>query len=272
MIFILILVCIAGLYLCSISPRLMGKPDTSMFFKKYYAHRGLHHLHDDIPENSVAAIKKAVEMGYGIEMDIQLTKDKELVVFHDDSLLRMCGVQGKVGDYTFEELQQFSLENTEEKIPAFKDVLKIVDGKVPLIIEIKAYRQPFELAKYANALLSGYDGEYCVEAFHSGVLLWYRLHNKSVIRGQLSSHFRKDGEKEGISLFCVRHLLLNFIGKPDFIAYNHKYAAAVSRSICEKLYKAPAAAWTITSQEELNQAKKHFDIYIFERFIPNENI
>ena len=220
----------------------------------------------------MAAVEKAVQMGYGIEMDVQLTKDKKLEVFHDDSLLRMCGTQGRVGEYTFEELQQFSLEKTEHKIPLFEDVLKVVDGKVPLIIEIKAYRESFELAKQVNTVLSGYHGAYCVEAFHPGVLLWYRLYNRRVTRGQLSSCFHKDGEKEGISLFCVRHLLLNFVGKPDFIAYNHKHMNAVSRRICEKLYRTCGAAWTITSKEELERAKGHFDVFIFERFIPDENI
>lgn len=272
MIFILILIIIMALYLYMISPRIIGKADLTMFQKKYFAHRGMHHFQDDIPENSMAAIKKAVEMGFGIEMDIQLTKDKELVVFHDDSLLRMCGTKGRVGDYSYEELQQFSLEQTEHKIPLFTEVLNVVAGKVPLIIEIKAYREAFELAKQANEILKGYRGEYCVEAFHPGVLLWYRLHNKKVARGQLSSCFQKDGEKEGISMFLVRHLLLNFVGKPDFIAYNHKHMGAVSRTICEKLYRVCGAAWTITSKEALVKAKDHFDVFIFERFIPDENI
>ena len=272
MFFILFLIIIVVLYLYMISPRLVGKADTTIFQKKYFAHRGLHHLEDDIPENSMEAVKKAVQMGFGIEMDVQLTKDKELVVFHDDSLVRMCGVEGRVSDYTFEELQQFFLENTEHKIPAFQEVLEVVDGKVPLIIEIKAYREPFELAKHVNAVLSRYHGEYCVEAFHPGVLLWYRLHNKKVTRGQLSSCFHKDGEKEGISLFLVRHLLLNCAGKPDFIAYNHRHVNAVSRMICEKLYRTCGAAWTITSQEELERAKEHFNAFIFERFIPDENV
>ena len=115
-------------YLLMIMPRMTGKPDTEAFMYHLYAHRGLFDNESDAPENSMKAFKKAVDAGFGIEMDVQLTKDDVAVVFHDGKLERMCGAEGKVCDYTFEELQQFSLSKSEEKIPLFTEVLKLVDG------------------------------------------------------------------------------------------------------------------------------------------------
>ncbi|MDE6129711.1 MAG: glycerophosphodiester phosphodiesterase, partial [Lachnospiraceae bacterium] len=125
------------LYLLMIMPRMRHRPDSAPFMGVLYAHRGLHDNASEAPENSMEAFQKAVDAGFGIELDVQLSADKIPVVFHDFSLKRACGVEGKVADYTYEELQQFTLFDSEQRIPQFCDVLKAVDGRVPLIIEDK---------------------------------------------------------------------------------------------------------------------------------------
>lgn len=133
-------ICIPGaaaLYLLMIMPGMRRKPDTAALKQRLYAHRGLHDNNSDAPENSMRAFRKAVEAGFGIELDVQLSKDGVPVVFHDFTLKRICGGEGKVCDYTWSELQQFSLCGSDQKIPRFEDVLKLVDGKVPLIVELK---------------------------------------------------------------------------------------------------------------------------------------
>ena len=124
------------LYLLAIMPRMLHKPDTEPFKKVLYAHRGLFDNATNAPENSLAAFQKAVDAGYGIELDIQLTKDKIPVVFHDFTLDRVCGVKGKVCDFTYEELLKFPLSGSDQRIPKFSEVLSLVDGRVPLIVEI----------------------------------------------------------------------------------------------------------------------------------------
>ena len=117
------LICLAALvllYLLMIMPRMLGRPDTAPFMKWLYAHRGLHDNSSDAPENSMRAFKKAVDAGFGIEMDVQLSKDGVPVVFHDYTLKRICGEEGKVEQYTFEELQQFPLCGTDQRIPSLK--------------------------------------------------------------------------------------------------------------------------------------------------------
>lgn len=267
------------LYLLAIMPRLCKRPDYKPFYGHMYAHRGLHNMNPsirkanspycnggDYPENSYAAIKRAVEYGYGIEFDVHLTKDGIPVVFHDDTLLRICGVDGNLKDYTFEELQQFRLLGTEERIPAFTDILKLVDGRVPLIIEYKVENNADALCSTCNKILSDYKGLYCIESFHPLALLWYRRNRPDIVRGQLSENFMKT--TPNVLFFFLSHLAFNFIASPDFIAYNCKHYTELSRTLCRKLYRCLSVAWTVRSQDELEKIKSHFDLFIFEDFIP----
>lgn len=264
------IVIIVALYLLAIMPRMFGRPDKKPFLGALYAHRGLHDNEGDAPENSMAAFRKAVETGYGIELDVQLTKDKVAVVFHDATLKRVCGAEGKVCDFTFEELQKFSLLGSSEKIPRFEEVLVLVGGRVPLIIEYKAPGTDVEVCRVAERILQDYNGPYCIESFNPLVLIWYRKHRKRIMRGQLSTSYMKEQEKgyPGILLVMMHHLLFNFLTKPDFIAYNHVYYRDWSRSICNCLYRCTSVAWTIRSQAEMDSRKRDFELFIFEGFIP----
>ena len=277
-IILIILLCAAVLYFLAIAPRLIHAPSAGVFLKQnLYAHRGLHDNRSDAPENSMAAFKKAVDCGYGIELDVQLTKDGIPVVFHDFTLERVAryekeekGVSGKVIDYTFDELSKFHLLDSDERIPKFEDFLKLVDGKVPLIIELKIEGFDVSVCDAVNRLLSGYKGVYCIESFNPLGLLWYKKNRKDVFRGQLSEEFFKAPERELHTPlhFLLSFLTFNFLTRPDFIAYNHLHAGNLSRTLCHSLFKKTAAAWTIRSQAELDKNKKRFDIFIFEGFIP----
>ncbi len=258
------------LYFLLIMPRMLHKPDRDPFIGVLYAHRGLHDNVSDAPENSMPAFKKAVDGGYGIECDVQLTKDNIPVIFHDFTLERVTGAEGKVIDYTYDELMQFNICGSNEKIPKFEDFLKMVNGKVPLIIELKIELYDLSVCPVVDNMLREYNGIYCIESFNPLGLYWYRKNHSDIMRGQLSDEFHKDKPEEfkGILYFVLTNLLFNFLTKPDFIAYNHKYPTNLSRRICRGLYKNTAAAWTIKSEEELERARKNFDIYIFDSFIP----
>ena len=266
---IVILVLIV-LYFLAIKPRLSRQKQWAPFKGVYYAHRGLHDNESEAPENSLPAFKKAVKAGYGIELDVQLTKDRVPVVFHDFTLERACGKPGKVYEYTYEELQQFPRFQSNERIPKFEEVLKVVDGKVPLIVEIKLEWMDLTVCAFVDKLLKEYKGMYCIESFNPLVLTWYRRYHNDVLRGQLSDAFLKEGEYRGVLYWILQNLLLNWMTKPDFVAYNHKYADNLSRRLCRKLYKNMAAAWTIKSQQELEAAKEEFDVFIFDSFIPKK--
>ena len=256
---------LVAVYLFMICPRISNKPDRTPFYGVHYAHRGLFDNEGDAPENSLKAIKKAVAAGYGIEFDVQLSKDDIPVVFHDASLKRICGIDGKVWEYTLEELQQMKLAKSEETIPTFADVLAAVDGKVPLIIEYKMDRVDTKVCVLGNELLKDYKGTYCVESFHPFAVKWYRENRPEIMRGQLSEDYAKDGKRK-LYLWIMTQLLTNFMTRPDFIAYNHRDAENLSRRLCRKMGSL-AVTYTIKNQEQYEKAKPHFDLFIFDSFI-----
>lgn len=269
---LIIIVLLAAVYLFLIMPHMTGRPDVSVLFDQiFYAHRGLHDNASDAPENSMAAFKKAVDAGYGIELDVQLTKDRIPVVFHDATLNRVCGVDGKIRDYTYQELQQFTLCSSQERIPLFSDFLKLVDGKVPLIIEIKIYEKADAVCAAADELIRNYKGVYCIESFHPFAVKWYKEHRPEVIRGQLAVSAKLSKQKKGIELWIMQYLLTNFAVKPDFIAYDHRSKNNISRVLCRKLYRSLSVAWTIKSQKELDACRKDYDLFIFEGFLPDKH-
>ena len=263
---------LTGLYFLAVMPRMTGRADPAPFNTKLFAHRGLHDNKSGAPENSMPAFRKAVEKGYGIELDVQLSSDGVPVIFHDLDLARACGVQGLVRERTYEELQTLRLFGSEEKIPALKDFLEMVDGRVPLIVEFKSEDSDLTLCRVIAPMLRAYKGAYCIESFNPLVLLWYRIHQPKVMRGQLSDGFIHIPKYRALNkapiTIPVQFLIPNFLSKPDFIAYNHMYEGNISRRICRNLYKAKAAAWTIKSQSELEEAKKSFDVFIFDSFVP----
>ena len=268
MILLGIVVTAALLYLLLIMPRMIHKADKTPFMGVLYAHRGLYDNASDAPENSVAAFRKAVEGGFGIEFDVQLSKDKVPVVFHDFTLKRMCGMDGKVCDYTYEELSQFPLCDSKERIPRLEEVLKLIDGHVPLIIEYKIEWMEAHVCRVADEILQNYQGAYCIESFNPLGLLWYRKNRPVIMRGQLADAFYTRKEYKGVLYLLLQNLLLNFLTKPDFVAYNHKEAKRLSRRLCRNLYRNTSVAWTIKSEEELAKAGKEFDLFIFDSFIP----
>ena len=259
---------LAVVYLLMIMPRVINKPDMTPFRGWLYAHRGLHDNQTDAPENSLAAFGKAVEGGFGIELDIQLTKDGQVVVFHDDTLKRICGIEGKICDYTYEQLQEFHLCDSKEQIPLFTQ--ELVDGKVPLIVEFKGNNSvSVALCPVADAILQKYKGTYCMESFNPLLVAWYRKNCPQVVRGQLSERFFSNGRKN-ILHFVLQNLLLNFYAKPDFIAYKWSDHQTLARRLCRSLYGITAVTWTIQSQEAYQASKKHFDLFIFDSFIPEK--
>ncbi len=247
------------------------KPNPSILNLKgwYYAHRGFHNIDLGIPENSLKAFEEAVDNGFGIELDVQITKDKVPIIMHDYDIKRACGIDAEVSDLTYQQLKNYKLFNTNEKIPSLSEALSCIDGKVPIFIELKIPWHPKETCEAVSKELEGYKGFYVIESFNPFALIWYKKNNSSVVRGQLSSDFNKHGIKGNkIQYFILKHMLFNVFTKPDFIAYHHIYKKGLSFNLLRRLYKAVTVAWTIRSKEEIIDNKKAFDLFIFEGFIP----
>ena len=270
--FIPIVLAIIAAYLILIMPKILNRPDLKDFMGIYYAHRGLHQEKNISPENSLAAFKLAVDNGYGIELDVQVTKDLIPVVFHDGDLKRVCGVDKNVRDMSLSKLRKLRLYDSNEKIPTLREVLNLVDGKVPLIVEFKVYNKESIDCPIIAEHLDNYKGLYAIESFNPICVLWYKKNRPHIVRGQLANKKIHDnpGFKENILNFTLRNLMFNYLSKPDFIAYNQKFSHLVSYNICRALYKPLTVAYTIKSQKVLNEKKNKFDLFIFEGFYPDE--
>lgn len=238
--------------------------DVSLFYGRRYAHRGLHNY--EVPENSMLAFNRAAEAELGVELDVQMTLDKKLVVFHDGSLKRMCGVEGNLRDFTYNQLREFSLKNTDEKIPLFEDVLKILNG-VNLICEIKSDNgaRNYEICQKTYDMLMTYNGNFCMESFSPFITGWFKRNHPEIIRGQLSCYDMKSGNGKFVDIMLA-NLLFNFISRPDFIAYDFKGIKCFGYKFVKLIFKPFRICWTPRGEEEIEEALKEFDTIIYEEF------
>ena len=229
-------------------------------FTRPVAHRGL--WGNGVIENSLTAYKKAVDNGYPIEIDLFLTTDNEIVTFHDDTLTRMTGESGNICDKTLKELKALSLAGTDEKIPTLKEVLSLVNGKVPLLIEIKDQENDFIVDKTVE-ILKGYDGEFAVQSFNPFYIKRVKRLAPDFVRGILGTAKKERGR---ITNFVLRRLPFNFMIKPDFISYEKTGLKFVKR----KAAKTPVIAWTVTTETERQTLPPFVKNIIFEHFIPEK--
>lgn len=262
-----ILLLVAVLYLWCIKGR-RKHPDMPRFFGWKYAHRG---LHDAIkPENSMAAFDAALAHGYGIELDIHLLKDGNLAVLHDSTLDRITGREGVVEDLTTEELTQYFLSGTDQTIPQFRQVLDLYQGRAPLIVELKTYKNNHAaLCEAVCRMMDGYDGLYCMESFDPRVVRWLRKNRPDIVRGQLSENWM--GKKipvPGILKFAMTYHIGNVYGRPDFIAYKFEDRKTFGTDLCRKLWGIPGVSWTLKTKEQYDDAVKDGWVPIFEGFEP----
>lgn len=231
-----------------------------------FAHRGLHD--QACCENTLAAFEVACQAGFGIELDVQLSRDGAVVVFHDDDLLRLTGDSRRLDAVDLEELCGISLPHGG-RIPTLEEALRLVNGRVPLLIELKNGRRNAELCQKTLSLLRGYRGRYLIESFNPLILLWFRRHARSVLRGQLVTEMKGYLPSFGRAVaWLLASLALNSLARPDFVAYDADAAFPVP-SLQRALFRTPMACWTIRTPERFAEAICSGEIPIFEGFVPD---
>ena len=230
------------------------------------AHRGLHD--GTKPENSMPAFLAAIGHGYAIETDVRFTKDKQLVVFHDDDLLRMTGDPRLVSECTYADLASLPLcpptQSNIAHIPLFSDFLQAIGGRVPLLIEIKnmPHVKGKEVAAAMYDLLKAYGGEYAVQSFNPLYVKAYKDLCPAALCGILGT--AEKGAAKGIEGHIIKHMSLNFWVKPDFISYRKE---DLPRKKLAR-FKGIKLAWVIRSEAEARAARDHVHNIIFENFLP----
>ncbi len=265
---LIILLAVCALYLFLIAPAKYDG-DASFFSSVFYAHRGLHDGNEQVMENSLKAFQKAIDHGYGMELDVQCTKDGQLVVFHDGNLKRMCGVDKPLHTLTYDELCDHPLPDGSI-IPLFSQVLALVDGKQPLIVEVKHDGDVIKNTKTALDLLASYQGAYCMESFHPASMGYVKKHAPHVLRGQLAWGGQKESSQKWGAYIGMKYLLGNVQSRPHFVAYSVPEDQSISIFLMKHLFRPYLAGWTINTQQIMNEAKKHYGALIFESFHPKK--
>ena len=233
------------------------------------AHRGLHDGGAGIPENSLAAFAAAADAGYGIELDVRLAGDGTVVIFHDIDLQRMTGTEGRVADRPWAALAGLSLLDSGESIPKFEEVLALVNGRVPLLVELKKLGEPDSpLEPAVWQLLENYTGPYTVQSFEPMSIAWFARHAPGAIRGQIARKFTGESSEANRQRGAMlQRLMYDYAGRPDYIAYSvrHLPYPPVRKARSRGL---PIIGYTLTSQKQADKLEPCLDNMIFENFIP----
>lgn len=267
MVFLIIIAVLCLLYILSVRGR-TGHPGLAELKKWSYAHRGLHD--ENLPENSMAAFRAALDHGYGIELDIHLLKDGNLGVMHDSKLMRTTGAEGKIEDLTTQELKNYHLGGTDETIPEFRQVLELFAGKAPLVIELKADgSNSAALCEAACKMMEGYHGPFCMESFDPRCIWWLKKNRPEIIRGQLTENYFATGNKmPWILKFLLKYQIENCLVKPDFVAYRFSDRKNFSNALVRKLWGVQGFAWTLDTKADYETAVSEGWVPIFEKFKP----
>ena len=228
------------------------------------AHRGL--FDENIPENSIASFKNAVKNKIAIELDVTNLADGTAVVFHDKKLARMTGQNGFISNCTKEDLDKLTLLGTKEKIPTLKTALDVINGKVPVLIEIKNYGKVGQLEKEVWKVLQTYDGEYAISSFNPYTLEWFKNNAPKIKRGQVASFF-KNKEITGIRRFYLKRMSFNKkISEPHFIIYQ---AEDMPNKFVKKYYGViPVLTCVLKSQEDEERLNDYIDNFLFDSYLP----
>ncbi|HJJ39269.1 MAG TPA: glycerophosphodiester phosphodiesterase family protein [Methanocorpusculum sp.] len=241
-------------------------PLPAPFFVRPVAHRGLHSA--SVSENSLSAFRLAAEKKYAVELDIHLTKDGELAVVHDSDLFRVTGKEGIIENLSSDELKEYMLLLSREPVPLLRDALALIQGRVPILIELKFddgfdHRQADAVLK----LLASYPHKEMValQSFHPLAVRYLKKHTNIYSVGYLSSFKLKDLSNP--ALYLLKSLKLYHIIHADFISYDINYLPNKYVSRLQEKGET-VLAWTVDSKEKLERAKAAADNIIFEHIVP----
>ena len=253
-----------------VKPGRLSAAQAAPFYGVNHAHRGLYAQDQSVPENSLPAFAAAAEKGYGMELDIQLSLDGEVVVFHDDTLARMCGIGGRVDAFPLARLREMPLAGTAERMPLLTEVFDTVAGKAPIIIELKTGPRNEELRRKGLALMRAYQkqygGAFCVESFDARIVAWFRKNAPDILRGQLTDSPRALGSGRPVLDFIAGNLLSNVIARPQFIAHGPGRKTALTR-FAEACGAMPVY-WTARPGDDAAALEEYYDAVIFEHYAP----
>ena len=261
----------AAAWAVSIKPRTKNKPDMSPFFNYDYADGGLCDFMDARPEASDASIRAAVNKGYGVALDIRVTKDGVPVVFKDSDLFRLCGVDGILEERTLAEISEYCLQETEEKIMTLEEALDLVNCRVPVVLKLDVYKDNFgTLAHRVCEIVDCYEGVFTIESEDFRVLRWFAKERPRIIRGLV---YRKQLNPEKtftdfIMCFIHNSLITNAFARPDYISVAFDDRDSFSIKACRLLYHVPLTYRDVKDEIDYETGRMQDAVVVFEGIEP----
>jgi glycerophosphoryl diester phosphodiesterase len=242
---------------------------TDWLTRTRYAHRGLFENTGPAPENSLAAFRAAIQNGYGVELDVQAAAEGAPVVFHDFTLNRMTGVEGKTVEKPVSALKKLKLGNSQETPPTLAETLEDVGGRTPLLIEIKT---PYggrigPLEARIAGLLADYAGPFAVQSFNPASVAWFVENAPGFVRGQIAQNFvsrPEPGMAWGQRLAWSK-LWSSAQSQPHFVSYNVRDLPSPPIRDVRRM-GVPLLCWTVRTPAQLAVARAYADSFIFEGF------
>lgn len=241
------------------------------FLKIPIAHRGLHDQNKLVIENSALSFSNAVKKKVSIELDVHLSLDGEVIVFHDDNLDRLTQNSGRVSDYLWAELKTIKLLNSNCVIMSLSEVLDLVDATVTIVIEIKQQINGIEqICLAVNDVLKNYQGEIVIQSFNPFILRWFKRNSPELGRGLLNGLY----DQNEVNIFekvFLRSYVGIFFCSPDYIGVDQRMLKYFLTQFVAKIFSIPLVAWTITSLCDESKIKNECQNIIFENFIPSKS-
>ncbi len=253
-------------------------PDLQVIFDRPIAHRGYHDADNGIIENTPSAVRRAVDKGFGIEVDVQETRDGQALVFHDYALDRLTDASGKVIDHTAADLAGTRMKTGTDTLWMLQDLFDLVAGRVPLVIEIKSLMRRDAQGDFVRSItdqVAAYAGPACIKSFDPDMLSHAKNRNPAVLRGIVA-----DGAEPGpdyvrygrTDRFILRHILHAPRTRPHFISYAVKDLPKAGPGLMRSLFKVPVMCWTVRTREQREKAARYADQMVFEGFDPDKDI
>lgn len=246
-------------FLASTIPTKKGK--SLDWMKGNTSHRGRFTQNQSIAENSMSAFNASLAEGIGIELDVRITNDKQLIVFHDRRLTRMCGVDLDVEVEDLATIQQYTLGNSDDTIPTLKEVLSLVDGKVNIFVEIKPTKNIHEICQLIADELDNYHGHFSVCSFDPRILLWFKDHRKHYVRGQIIRDFITANDFHIIIRFILSLNGFNIFTRADYVNIQYKLLPYYEWM---RLFSGFVCVWAVSSEEVFNKIKNKVDGILVE--------
>ena len=231
------------------------------WMKGISAHRGWFSKDQSVAENSMSAFRQALEKNIDIELDIQMTADRKLIVFHDSNLQRMCQVDISVAEATYDEIKQHTFYNSDENIPTLQEVLAEIDGKVNVFIEIKPTDLVDEVCQQVVLILDQYEGNFAICSFNPLVLMWLRKNRPHYIRGQNIQFFLFDKRQSILNRVLLTINGYNIFTRADYVSV---HTDIVKFFVWMRMFKGFLSCWAVSNDTDYRQLKKKVDHLIIE--------